>query len=116
MTAPIRYAPSRGALPQTLDGHAAALTGRIVGAVKNRGPHRPEEVIRGIVTPHLRAAYTAGVREGVSQTTAELEATVSRLVARAIDGIRLDAAACPHCNGGRTEYGPCEICEGTGKR
>lgn len=116
MTDPIRYAPSRGALPQTFDGHAAALTGRIVEAVKNRGSASPEEVIRDIVLVHLRAAYKAGIREGVSQTTAELEGVVSRLVARAIDGIRLDPATCPHCHGGRNDYGGCEICDGTGKR
>lgn len=112
----IRYAPSRGALPQTIHGHTATFTGRIVEAVKGRGTASVEEVIHSIALPYLRAAYQAGVREGVSQTTAELEAVVSGLVARAIDGIRIDAATCPHCNGGRTEYGPCEICEGTGKR
>lgn len=116
MTASIRYAPSRGALPLTFTSHAATLAGRIIEAVKNRGSTSAEEVIRDITISHLRAAYKAGVREGSSQTTAELEGVVSRLVARAIEGIRLDPATCPHCHGGRNDYGLCEICDGTGKR
>lgn len=116
MTAPIRYAPSRGALPQTIDGHAGGLTGRIVQAVKNRGTASVEEVILDVVLPDLGAAYKAGVREGASQTRAELEEVTRRLVARAIAGIRLDPAGCPHCNAGRNDYGTCELCNGTGKR
>ena len=116
MTESIRYAPSRGALVQPLESHAAAIAGRICEAVRARGTATPEEVVADIVSSVLRASYTAGVREGDSRTTAGLEATVSRLVARAVEGIRFKTAICPHCNMGCTDYGPCEICEGTGKR
>lgn len=116
MIAPIRYAPSRGGLVQTLDEHAGALTARICDGVRNRQSRSVEEVILDAVVPALEAAYIAGEREGSSRTEADLAATVSRLVARAVKGIRLELPICPHCLRGRTDYGDCYSCKGTGNR
>ena len=62
----------------------------------------------------LVAAYDAGRRQGQAETAARLSAVLSEHVRRAIEGIRFELPACPHCRGRGAAVG-CEACGGSGR-
>lgn len=114
-----RFARKRGGIVQFSSMHAADLSAAIASEVTNQiggGGRTAAEIMRPLVLSMIRDAYAAGEREGISATKADLGDVVSMLVEKAIRGISLEHAPCPHCIGGRGEYGICEICNGSGKR
>lgn len=108
----IRYASVRDGHVETLEAHAKGTTDAIFERAKELRPSK--EGLRRLIAEKLedalRAAFEAGDREGRTRTEAELEETVKRLVARAVDGIKLEGGRCPHCVNG------CHECNGTGRR
>ncbi|MEQ8721005.1 MAG: hypothetical protein RID81_06990 [Sandaracinaceae bacterium] len=111
----IRYAPKRGGLVLTLDRHASDVADRLCEAVSRRGGRTVEAVLAEALEEPLRRAYEAGEREGRSAAESGLAESVRRLTVRAVEGIVLEGGRCPHCDGGRTDYGECEECQGTGR-
>lgn len=89
-----------------LDTHTEIGTGVLKHAVQNGG----EKAFAAKLRELLARTFRAGHRAGMAQREHEIAEVVRDRVARAIDGIRVEAAKCPHCSG----LG-CGECGDTGK-
>lgn len=114
----IKYADRRGGLALPVSSHAESLAAscRRSVALRTKSDQSVESVIAPLIEVALREAFDAGTRFGQSEAEAKLEDVLRARVERAIAGLATEPARCPHCHGGRTDYGSCEPCNGTGKR
>ena len=110
----MRYASNRGALLASVEVHANRAARAVRRALNGDRRLPAEERVSKAIEGSLREAFEAGRRQGAAETKARLGVIITERVRKAVEGIKTPPAPCPHCDGGRTEYGPCEACAGTG--
>lgn len=112
----IRYAHALGEAVFSVHEHARACAHVCAEAVRNgRRDVEPEKHIEPVIEERLTTAFEAGVRQGRAELQAELESIIRERVRKAVEGIGLEPAKCPHCIGGRADAGDCDECRGTGR-
>ena len=115
---PRRYAATRGGLVKTLPEMATAEAHHICREVSKRSRlAEVPKIVEECLLDLLSLTFEAGVRQGHAEKEAEVETVIRNALETALKGVanHVPSALCPHCVGGRTDYGDCEECGGKGR-
>lgn len=113
------WADERGGYLASLETWAERWAARVKEAIQmaQRIPGGSvKDVVADVLTQALFEAYHAGIREGESRERARASKRLEQRLRLAVENLTEEPAPCPHCSGGRTEYGACKPCKGTGNR